>query len=96
MSIKHLAIKIMGECYLAAQKAGDIVQASKIKKRLRACGTNVSIGKNCMIIPEHVSIGNNVSIGYSCSLMASIAHIHIGNNVMFAPGVVIRGGGTQV
>ena len=95
MSIKELAIKMIGELYLSAQKAGDIVYASKKKKRLLACGSNVSIGKNCMMIPEHVSIGSNVSIGYSCSLMASIAHIYIGNNVMLAPGVVIRGG-TQV
>ena len=92
MSIKELAIKMLGELHLSAQKAGDIVYASKIKKELLACGSNVSIGKNCMMIPEHVSIGNNVSIGYSCSLMASIAYIYIGNNVMLAPGVVIRGG----
>ncbi len=88
--------KMVGRIFLKAQQAGDYVATTKIKKRLASCGNNVRIERNCHIIPEHVSIGDNVSIGYSCSLMASIAHIYIGNNVMLAPGVVIRGGDHRI
>lgn len=86
-------IRICGIIYLMFERAGERVRAEYYKKRFSRCGENVSIGPNCMIIPEHVRVGDDVSIGYGCSLMASIAYINIGNHVMLSPGVVIRGGG---
>ncbi len=89
----NLLIRICGKLFLLFEKAGEKVKIYDYKKRFLKCGQNVSIAPNCMIIPEHVRVGNNVSIGYGCSLMASIAYINIGDNVMISPGVVIRGGG---
>lgn len=39
-----------------------------------------------------ISIGNNVFIGDRAYFTAALSHIHIGNNVMIAPNVTIRGG----
>ncbi len=93
--MKKILINLVGSIYLYARKVGNIVASRRIKRSLKHCGKNVYIGDDCHIIPSHVSIGNNVSIGYNCSIMASLANIYIGNNVMFAPGVVIRGGGIE-
>lgn len=89
----NVLISICGRIYLLFKKAGDKVLISEYRKRFDSIGKNVSIAPGCTMIPEHIRIGDNVSIGYGCSLMASIAYINIGNNVMLSPGVVIRGGG---
>ena len=39
---------------------------------------------------KNISIVNNVGIGTPAFIMASISHIHIGNNVAFAPIVTIK------
>lgn len=62
------------------------------KKRMISCGTNVIIGNGCSFTPSHIKIGNDVSIGDMCSFIATISNIYIGNKVMFAPNVTIRGG----
>lgn len=89
----NILIRVCGKLFLLFEKAGEKVKIYDYKNRFLQCGKNVTIAPDCMIIPEHVRVGNNVSIGYGCSLMASIANINIGDNVMLSPGVVIRGGG---
>lgn len=89
-------VSITGKLFLLFQKAGERVKVESFKKRFDKCGNNVVIAQNCFMIPEHIRVGNNVSIGYGCSLMASIAYINIGDNVMISPGVVIRGGGHRI
>ena len=42
---------------------------------------------------ENIYVGDNVSLGNKPVLMAALSEIHIGNNVMFGPEVVIIGGG---
>lgn len=88
----NLLKKIVGRIYLAMRSAGLSVEAQNYKKALASCGKNVRIGKNCRMIPSHISVGDNVVIGEGSCLMASIAHIHIGNNVMTGPDITIRGG----
>jgi hypothetical protein len=58
-------------------------------------------GKNVIFYPmsseflyKNVSIGNNVFIGSGASFIAAISHITIGDNTMFGPNVIIRGGVT--
>lgn len=84
--------KIVGNIYLKVRNVGLDVESAKYKKGLAKCGKNVRIGRNCKMIPSHVSMGDNVSIGEGSWLMASIAHIHIGNNVITGPNITIRGG----
>ena len=91
--MKSFIIQLFGKIFLLFEKAGEKVKANEYKHRFALCGKNVTIAPNCMMIPEHIRVGDNVSIGYGCSLMASIAYINIGSNVMLSPGVVIRGGG---
>ena len=43
-------------------------------------------------IYKNISVGNNVNIGPQASFIASESHIYIGDNVVFAPQVAIRGG----
>jgi acetyltransferase-like isoleucine patch superfamily enzyme len=62
------------------------------KSLFASCGKNVWVGHNCDFIYENIHVGDNVAIGNYASFIASIAKIHIGNNVMFGPNVTIRGG----
>lgn len=60
------------------------------------CGNKVEIRPNCEFTYDHIHIGNNVYIGTHCSFIAAIAHIWIGNHVMFGPNVTIRGGNHRI
>lgn len=63
-----------------------------IKFLLKKCGKNVKVGPNVNILNPHlVSMGDDVFIGDK-STIAGIVEIKIGNNVMFGPEVMIRGG----
>ena len=84
--------KILGNIELIARKCGERVEAENYKKKLKSCGANVYIGRNCSLIPEHISIGDHVHIGDRACILASIANVYIGNHVMFGPDVTIRGG----
>lgn len=66
------------------------------KSKFHKCGINVRLSRNSDFINSNISIGNNVYIGSRASFIASIAHIHIGNNVMFGPNVTIRGGDHRI
>lgn len=44
------------------------------------------------VILSHIHYGHHVHIGSHASLMASIAHIYIGNYVIFDSNVSIKGG----
>lgn len=55
-------------------------------------GEKVSVGVGCDFIPSHIHCGHHVHIGPHASFIASIAHIYIGNYVVFGPSVTIRGG----
>lgn len=66
------------------------------KAQLAECGSNVSIGKYCDLIPSHIHCGHHVHIGPHASFMASIAHIYIEDYVTFGPNVTIRGGDHRI
>ena len=59
-------------------------------------GDYVSVGTGCDFIPSHIHCGHHVHIGPHASFIASIAHIYIGNYVMFGPSVTIRGGNHRI
>ncbi len=54
-----------------------------------AHGSNVRIEGTCNITAKNVYCGNNVFIGSGGVFISSVADIHIGNNVMIAPNVMI-------
>lgn len=59
---------------------------------LKEYGKSVKIGPNVFILnPQLVTIGNHVFIGDHSNLSGNI-EIKIGDNVMFGPEVMIRGG----
>ena len=66
------------------------------KRGLAECGSNVYLGPFCDLIPSHIHCGHHVHIGPHASFIASIAHIYIGNYVMFGPNVTIRGGNHRI
>lgn len=61
------------------------------KESFKKIGDKVFIGKKCTLTYSHIELGNNVFIGDYASFIASIAYIHIGNDVMFDPNITIRG-----
>jgi len=61
--------------------------------RFKRCGTNVKFNPlSSSFVYKNISIGNDVYIGEKASFMPYIAHLYIGNKVMFGPNVTIRGG----
>lgn len=88
--------KWLGSLYLKMRGAGLDLEAQQYKDALKACGHNVRIGRNCRMIPSHISIGNNVVIGEGSCLMAAISNIYIGNNVVTGPNITIRGGDHRI
>ena len=66
------------------------------KSRFAEFGDHVHVGHYCEFIPSHIHCGHHVHIGPHASFIASIAHIYIGNYVMFGPGVTIRGGDHRI
>lgn len=92
----NLLKRIIGKICLHFRIAAEGYEIETYKKNLAACGKNVQIGRNCRILPEHVYIGDDVVIGESSYLMATRSDIHIGNHVVMAPGVIMRGGGIIV
>lgn len=68
------------------------IRARIQKYQFAECGKNVRVGKFGDFFPSHIHCGSNIYIGPHASFIASVAHIYIGNYVMFGPNVTIRGG----
>lgn len=66
------------------------------KRCFAECGDKVYVGHYCDLIPSHIHCGHHIQIGSHASFIASIAHIYIGNYVMFGPNVTIRGGNHRI
>lgn len=63
------------------------------KSRFRKCGKNVTFFPlSSDFVYENIEIGNDVQINERASFKCYIAHLHIGNKVLFGPNVTIRGG----
>lgn len=63
------------------------------RNRFRKCGKNVTFFPlSSDFVWENIEIGNDVQINERASFKCYIAHLHIGNKVLFGPNVTIRGG----
>lgn len=76
---------------LINRKANAII-AKCHKSLFVECGTNVSVGYDCIFYHNTIYIGNNVHIGSRALLMSTLSKIYVGNNVLFGPNVTIIGG----
>jgi acetyltransferase-like isoleucine patch superfamily enzyme len=53
-------------------------------------GKNITIGRKCHFNGiGHISLGNRVTLGYESVFLCTIAHVIIGDDVMFGPRVTI-------
>lgn len=84
----NLLIVLQSKLYKKFLSARARLQLSQFAEK----GNNVFLGHSADMIPSHIHCGHNVHIGPHASFMASIAHIYIGNYVLFGPNVTIRGG----
>ena len=63
------------------------------KKKMIKCGTDVNFSPvNSVFTYSSMSVGDHVSIGYNADFVATRSKIIIGDHVIFAPHVSIRGG----
>lgn len=87
----------------AAAKAFTIAHgaAAKVSRAVRGyatAGRFAGYGKNFDFDPdgtysyETITVGDNVTLGARPTLLATRSTIRIGSNVMFGPGVTVRGG----
>lgn len=52
-------------------------------------GKNVRIGRNGLYTYGNIVLGNNINLGQDCYLIAALAPIIIGDDVMFGPRVSV-------
>ncbi|MBB5642360.1 acyltransferase [Cryobacterium roopkundense] len=76
----------------AAGHAGWVVSGYAQADRFGARGRNFVFDPAGTYTHRTIFVGNNVNLGVRPTLMATRAEIHIGNNVVFGPGVTVRGG----
>lgn len=75
-----------------------VAKASRVSRGYAAAGRFAGYGKNFNFDPdgtysyETITVGDNVTLGVRPTLLATRSTIRIGNNVMFGPGVTVRGG----
>ncbi len=73
------------------------LKVRQLKKKFASVGVDFRLSpQGCHFIYENIHIGNHVNIGYNANFMASIAKIYIGDHVLFAPNVTIRGGDHRI
>lgn len=63
-----------------------------VAKRFAQCGNSFEFNPLDKFTYSNIYIGNHVSIGYGADFIATRSRIIIGDHVMFAPKVSIRGG----
>lgn len=69
----------------------------KAKKKFAKIGDQVSFSPlDSFFTYENIYVGNNVCIGYNADFVASRSNIIIGDHVIFAPKVSIRGGDHRI
>ncbi|MBE6601946.1 MAG: acyltransferase [Ruminococcaceae bacterium] len=72
------------------------MKKEELKASLLACGKDVSIGDNCVITPNAVSVGNRSTLGRNLLVLSSRAKLKIGNDVMFGPNVTVVTGDHKI
>lgn len=61
-----------------------------MKKGFSSCGEMVKIGAGCELKPlNNIAVGNHTEIGPRALFWTTRAKMHIGDNVIFGPGVTI-------
>nr|WP_051973773.1 acyltransferase [Cryobacterium sp. MLB-32] len=76
----------------AASLAGRRVSGYAQANRFGARGRNFVFDPAGTYTHGSIFVGDNVNLGVRPTLMATRAEIRIGNNVVFGPGVTVRGG----
>lgn len=82
--------------WLLSKSFYHFIKMPLVKSMFSSCGKNVIIGDKGKFTYSHISIGNDVSIGEFAYFMCKIAHIHIGNHVMFGPHVFMITGSHRI
>jgi acetyltransferase-like isoleucine patch superfamily enzyme len=76
----------------AASKASRAIRGYATAGRFAGYGKNFDFDPDGMYSYETITVGDNVTLGVRPTLLATRSTIRIGNNVMFGPGVTVRGG----
>jgi acetyltransferase-like isoleucine patch superfamily enzyme len=81
-----------GLVFLFCRKLRRRALAILLRPLFAKCGKNVNFDPDGWYSFSNIELGDKVFIAHGASFGAAIATIRIGNNVMFGPGVIIRGG----
>lgn len=65
------------------------ITVAALKKKMKSCGTDVTIDLHPQITPDMLSIGNHVYLGPNTRIISTRAQVKIGSHVMFGPGVTV-------
>lgn len=65
------------------------ITVAALKKKMKSCGTDVTIDLYPQITPNKLSIGDHVYLGPNTRIICTGAQVRIGSYVMFGPGVTV-------
>lgn len=65
------------------------ITVAALKKKMKSCGTDVTIDLYPQITPDKLSIGDHVYLGPNTRIICTGAQVQIGSHVMFGPGVTV-------
>lgn len=91
--MKNFLFRFISSFHMKAGKLIDRMLMYCYRAQFGSCGKNVKFFPTLSdILYSHVYVGNDVFIGPGASIIATVTSITIGNKVMIAPNVTIRGG----
>lgn len=76
----------------SASKVSRAARGYAAAKQFAGYGKNFDFDPDGTYSYKTISVGDNVTLGVRPILLATRSQIRIGNNVMFGPGVTVRGG----
>ena len=72
------------------------ITVAALKKKMKSCGTDVTIDLYPQITPNKLSIGDHVYLGSNTRILCTGAEVKIGSYVMFGPGVTVVTGNHRI
>lgn len=92
----HPALAVTAKIYViahgAASKASRAIRGYDMARKFAKYGENFDFDPDGTYSYETIYVGDDVVLGAKSILLATKSTIRIGNNVMFGPGVTVRGG----
>jgi acetyltransferase-like isoleucine patch superfamily enzyme len=95
MVVERVA-RMVHAALVGCDRARRFIRGTATVGRFAARGENFTFDPDGVYTFASIEVGDNVDLGLRPMIIASLGTVRIGNNVMFGPEVVIRGGNHRI